>query len=185
MEKENLFLCITFNINNMAYGEYTHKMQRIDKTGYNVIDIEDEFQGLIYLNAKGMNDVGKAKNIYTETYADSDDLRVYVPESDTVFENGREVDSYTNEATVITMSFAVVGDAYMRQLVIDRFESYLRHGVHLYKDNARNREFRFVVQDEIKVSDEKWHGNTPYIILEVPMQNLNGKTRLLQYSETF
>lgn len=164
----------------MPYGEYTHKMQRVDKPGFNLIDIEDEFQGLIYLNAKGMNDVGKAKNVYTETYADSDDLRVYTPASDTMIENGVEVDSYTNEATVITMQFAVVGDAGMRQLTMNRFIDYIRHGIHKYVDDARNREFRFVIQDEIKVSDEKWHGNTPYVILEVSMQNLNGKTTLVQ-----
>jgi hypothetical protein len=38
-------------------------------------------------------------------------------------------------------------------------------------------EFDFIVTDEIKVSDEKWHGSTPYVEIQVPMQNLNGETR--------
>ena len=165
----------------MPYGEYTHYMQRIDQPmTANILDIEEEFQGLVYLEAKGMNTIGKAKNVYTEQYADSDDLRAYFPESDTVDNNGVTEDSYTNEATVITMKFAIIGDAVMRQRTLDQFTDYIRHGKHRYWDNARNREFTFIITDEIKVSEERWHGSTPYIVIEVPMQNLKGKTTLMQ-----
>jgi hypothetical protein len=143
-------------------------MERVDVTdSLGQIDIEEHFVGLLYMRAEGMNDVGKSKNIYTEGYADSDRLRVYVPT------NGE----YTNDATKITMRFLVVGDEASRQATIQAFESYLREGVHRYWDTARNLEFDFVVQDEIKVSDEKWHGSSPYVEIQVTMQNLNGKTR--------
>lgn len=146
-------------------SQYTHYMQRTDITGQNVIDIEDEFNGLLYMSADGMNDVGKSKNVYMEGYADSDRMRVYLP------------DEYTNEATKITMHFLIVGDAATRQDVLGRFVKYVREGVHRYWDDARNLEFDFVVTDEIKVSDERWHGSQPYVEIAVPMQNLNGKTR--------
>lgn len=162
----------------MPYGEYIHKMHRIDKPGYHPIDIEDEFQGLIFLSAEGMNNIGKSKNVVTESYPESDNLRVYLPAEDTAIENGIIVDSYTNEATVITMKFAIIGDAEMRQRTFDNFVDYIRHGIHLYWDTARNREFRFIVTDEIKTSAEQWHGSMPYIVIEVPMQNLNGRTTL-------
>lgn len=162
----------------MAYGAVTHYMQRIDQTGFNVLDIEEEFQGLIYLSAEGMNTIGKAKNIYTESYADSDNLRVYMPAEDTMVEEGVQVDAYTNEPTEITMQFAIIGDALMRQRTFDRFADYVRHGIHKYWDSARKREFRFIVTDELKPSKERWHGSMPYIVVEVPMQNLNGKTTL-------
>jgi hypothetical protein len=120
------------------------------------------------MRAEGMNDIGKSKNIYTEGYADSDRLRVYLPNDG----------NYTNEATKITMHFLVVGDEASRQATIRAFETYVREGIHRYWDTARNLEFDFIVQDEIKVSDEKWHGSSPYVEIQVQMQNLNGKTRI-------
>lgn len=151
----------------MASSQYTHYMQRVDKDGFNVIDIESEFEGLYYLKADGMNNIGKAKNVYTEDYADSDRLRYYVPDDN----------NYANEATKITMSFAIAGTPAVRQRIFDNFTDYVRKGVHRYWDTARNREFDFIVQDQIKVSDEKWHGNTPYIVIDVPLLNLNGRTK--------
>ena len=142
-------------------------MQRTDVVGYNIIDIEEEFDGLLYMRAEGMNDIGKSKNVYTEGYADSDRLRVHLPPDG----------NYTNDATKITMHFLVVGAAAQRQATIRSFENYVREGIHRYWDDARNLEFDFIVQDEIKVSDEKWHGSSPYVEIEVVMQNLNGKTR--------
>lgn len=152
-------------------SQYTHWMQRIDITGQNAIDIEDYplFKGLLYMKADGMNDIGKAKNVYTEQYADDDRMRVHLPSV--------SVSDYTNEATKITMHFLVVGDAAQRQATIRAFENYVREGIHRYWDDARNLEFDFIVTDEIKVSDEKWHGSSPYVEIQVPMQNLNGKTR--------
>lgn len=148
-------------------SQYTHYMQRVDIESQPTYDIEEQFGGLLYMKADGMNDIGKAKNIYTETYADSDRLRVYLP-NDGV---------YTNEATKITMHFLVVGDEASREATIQDFQNYVREGVHRYWDDARNLEFDFIVQEEIKVSDEKWHGSSPYVEIEVVMQNLNGKTR--------
>lgn len=151
-------------------SEYKYYMQRTDISGQSAIDIENYFGNIRYLKAEGMNSVGKSKNIYTETYADSDRLRVYLPPDG----------EYTNEATTITMTFLVVGDAVTRQSTLDEFLSYIREGVHKYWDTARNREFEFIVIDEIKVSDEKWHGSQPYVEVQIPMQNLNGKTVLRQ-----
>ena len=148
-------------------SQYTHYMQRVDIANQTIYDIESHFGGLLYMRAEGMNDIGKSKNVYTETYADSDMLRVYLPNDG----------NYTNEATKITMHFLVVGDAESRIATILAFETYVREGIHRYWDDARNLEFDFIVQDEIKVSDEKWHGSSPYVEIQVVMQNLNGKTK--------
>ena len=147
-------------------SQYTHYMQRVDIENQPTYDIEEQFSGLLYMKADGMNDIGKSKNVYTETYADSDRLRVYLPN------NG----NYTNEATKITMHFLVVGEEAQRQATLRNFYNYIREGVHRYWDDARNLEFDFVVQDEIKVSDERWHGSSPYVEIQIQMQNLNGKT---------
>lgn len=147
-------------------SKYTHYIKRTDISGQTQYDIESHF-GVLYMEAKGLNDVGQSKNIYTETYADSDRLRVALP-NDGV---------YTAQATKVTMKFLVVGVESERQTLITNFETYLREGVHTYWDTARYREFDFIVTDEIKVSDEKWHGSTPYVEITVNIQNLNGKTR--------
>lgn len=165
-------------------SQYNHYIQRLDARG-NVtdpqwIDIEEEFPGLLYEKATGLNDIGNTKNIYTEEYADSDRKRVYLPG-----DMDHDVSLIANEGTTINMTFLVVGDALSRQQIIERFESEIRTGIHRYRDDARHREFDFIVQNEIKVSDERWHGTTPYVEIEVPMQNLNGKTRdvSLQYAQ--
>ena len=148
---------------------YTHYIKRVDITSpaQPTYDIEEHFVGLLYMRAEGMNDIGKSKNVYTETYADSDRLRVYLPNDG----------NYTNDATKITMHFLVVGDEASRRTTILSFETYVREGIHRYWDTARNLEFDFIVQDEIKVSDERWHGSNPYVEIQVVMQNLNGKTK--------
>ena len=150
-------------------SQYTHYMKRVDivKPTQPTYDIEEQFSGLLYMRADGMNDIGKSKNVYTEEYADSDRLRVYLPNDG----------NYTNDATKITMHFLIVGNASQRLSTLKAFEDYVRVGIHRYWDTARNLEFDFIVQEEIKVSDERWHGSSPYVEIQVPMQNLNGKTK--------
>lgn len=148
-------------------SQYNHYMQRIDVASQQVIDIEEEFVGLLYEQAEGLNNIGKTKNVYTEEYADSDRKRFFLPPDG----------NYANEGTKITMKLLVVGNPVDRQNTIDRFYEYVRKGVHRYWDTARNREFEFIVQDEIKQSDERWHGSQPYVEITVTMQNLNGSTR--------
>ena len=148
-------------------SQYNHYMQRIDVASQQVIDIEEEFVGLLYEQAEGLNNIGKTKNVYTEEYADSDRKRFFLPPDG----------NYANEGTKITMKFLVVGNPVDRQNTIDRFYEYVRKGVHRYWDTARNREFEFIVQDDIKQSDERWHGSQPYVEITVIMQNLNGSTR--------
>lgn len=167
-------------------SQYNHYMRAVNPDGTPIdvswTNIEEEFAGLRYLKAEGLLDKGKAKNIYTESYAESDRLRVYLP---THLSNNVRVHSLTdiaNEPTTITMTFVVIGDKDTRQAAIDAFEDYVRKGVHSYYDDARNKEFDFIVTGEIKVSDEKWHGSQPYVEVQIPMQNLNGKTRIHQTS---
>lgn len=150
-------------------SQYTHYMKRVDIVNPTqpTYDIEEQFSGLLYMRADGMNDIGKSKNVYTEEYADSDRLRVYLPNDG----------NYTNDATKITMHFLIVGNASQRLSTLKAFEDYVRVGIHRYWDTARNLEFDFIVQEEIKVSDERWHGSSPYVEIQVPMQNLNGKTK--------
>ena len=156
-------------------SQYSHNLQRIDVPSP-ALDIEDEFPGVLYMKAEGLNDIGKAKNIYTEEYADSDRKRVYLPSELQDGEMVHKLNLIANEGTKVTMTFLIVGDAITRQQLMQRFFNEVRTGIHRYWDDARNRQFDFIVTDEIKVSEEKWHGSQPYVEVQIPMQNLNGKT---------
>lgn len=149
-------------------SQYHHYIQRIDIGGQSPIDIEDwdNCPGLRYMKSDGIFDIGKSKNIYTEEYADSDRLRVYLPPDN----------NYTHESTTISMTFLVIGDAETRQTTIENFLEEITTGVHRYWDDARNREFDFIVSDDVKISEERWHGSQPYAEITIPMKNLNGKT---------
>jgi hypothetical protein len=146
-------------------------MQKLTPPGreFFPVDIEYRFPGLRYFKAEGMYNVGESKNIYTEDYAESDALRYYLPKDGV----------YTNKATVINMTFLVLGGDEQRRTTIDSFVEYIRQGAHSYWDNARKRMFAFVVLGEIKESDEKWYGTQPYVELTIPMQNIEGHTTLV------
>ena len=162
-------------------SQYNHYMRSVSLDGTPLDswkNIEDKFTGLRYLSAKGIFDIGKPKNIYTETYAESDRMRVYLPKHNSGGSQVHSVSDIANEQTEISMTFLVIGSSTDRIRTIIEFENYVREGAHSYYDDARNLEFDFIVTGELKVSEEKWHGDVPYIELTVPMQNLNGKTRI-------
>lgn len=151
-------------------SQYTHEIQRLNTDGSvgSPIwdDIEERYDGLLYEKMEGIFDVGKAKNIYTETYADDDRVRSYFPPDGVV----------TNESTTVNLYVLIVGDQAQRLATLDAFMTELRSGVHRYRDDARCRMFDFIVVDEASVSDERWHGSMPYVEVKIPMMNLNGKT---------
>lgn len=151
-------------------SEYNFYMQEVEKSdGVYVLkpdtkkmDIEADFCGCIrYSKAEGINTIGKPR-VYTEKYSDSDRLRVYVP---------KEV---TNDATKVVFTFYFFGkfrfDAY------NKFNDYIRNGIHRYWDTARNRYFDFIVADEIKIGNERFYGKMPYFEVKYTVQNLNGRT---------
>lgn len=150
----------------MSDHGYIFYMQKCTKDGVVLEDtlknLEEDFVGLRYAKCEGIDDYGKAKNIYTETYSDSDKLRTYVP------------NEVTNEATKIKFTFYFLGDD--RRSVYHNFVNYIRDGYTQYWDTARNRKFTFVVVDELKPASEQWYGGTPYLEFSFTVQNINGKT---------
>lgn len=127
-------------------------------------DLETDFNGLVYSKCEGLATIGTAKNIYEEKYADSDKLRVHVPEI------------ILNEATTIKLTLFFVGED--RYSVRDDFNTYIRDGFHKYWDNARKRRFQFYVSKELPIGEEKWYGSTPYLKCEYTLNNIHGKTEL-------
>lgn len=148
-------------------------MQKCSKDGTletgTLKDLEVDFQGLKYIEAKGISKIGKVKNVYTEMYADSDKLRTWHPSEKNV--------ETTHEATTIQLKLLFYGDN--RRSVYDQFNDYIYDGYHMFWDTLRNRKFVFFVSEATDPSDDVFKGGTPYIIGTWTLQNLKGKTDVL------
>lgn len=110
----------------------------------------------------GIDDLGSVKNIYTETYADANRVRVSMPEK------------VQRESTQITLVLYFVGEK--RAEVFKSFCDYICNGKHRYWDTARSKYFDFYISDELTPSDELWYGSTPYFKVDVKMNNIFGQT---------
>ena len=126
-------------------------------------DLEKDFEGLRYIEAKGLTDKGKRKNVYTETYSDSDKIRLW------------QGDDVTREATTIKMSFLFMGET--RYQIYNDFYDYVKNGKIMYVDTRRLRKVLIVLTDKVELSDEMWKGGTPYFKAEFTFQNLWGDSK--------
>lgn len=124
-------------------------------------DLEADFDGLRYKECKGLNTIGKPRT-YTESYADSDRLRSYIPETT------------LSEATDVKLTLYFMGEN--RHATFDEFNEFILGGYRKYWDTARNKAFDFFVKDKVEISDEKWYWSKPYFEVTYTLQNLNGKT---------
>lgn len=151
---------------NSEMGIYFY-MQETDGKGNPLADaprknLEEDFEGLLYSKAKGLNDKGKIKNTYSEKYADSDRLRVYFP------------DEPKREATTVTFTFFFTGEN--RYAVFEEFVKYVSGGFRAFWDTKRKKRLVFYALEEVKVADEKWYGGTPYLSWDLRVQNIFGET---------
>lgn len=150
----------------MSEQVYYFYMQECDSKGVLLAgstqkNLEVDFNGLKYCKAEGLNKIGKPR-IYTEKYSDSDRLRVHIPEE------------LTNEATTVTFTFYFVGSN--RYATYNEFVEYVRNGFHRYYDTCRQRYLYFCVTSEIKPAKEQFIGGTPYLELQLQVQNIFGRT---------
>lgn len=149
-----------------GYKFYIQRVEKLQDGTYSpvpstIIDLESRFKGLKYSKLTGLNDIGKAKNIYTEKYADGDKLRVYIPQT------------IQSEATSMTLTIYFFSKD--RQSVFADFANEIKSGIHRYWDTARNMYFDFFVDDELKPTDENWYKGEPYFKVDVKMKNIYGR----------
>lgn len=143
--------------------EIKHYIQNADNANAAVIDIESFYQGLLYAKCEGLEAKGKRKNIYTEEYSDSDELRVWM---------GEDV---CRAATTISFTFYFVGKN--RAEVMEKFYQDIKNGRFYYWDTKRLRKCLFVVIDEYKPSEDFYTKSTPYKKLDLKVQNLWGESK--------
>lgn len=129
-------------------------------TGTN--DLETRFYGLKYSKCDGLNSKGKRKNVHTEKYADSGELRVW-----------QDPNIVLREATDITLTFYFTGDN--RQAKYDEFIEYISNGKINYWDTVRKKHAYMIFVDQAKPKEDVYKGSIPYILAELKMQNLWGE----------
>lgn len=146
-------------------SEYKFYMQQVnaDNTLGVLKDLERDFVGLRYQKCEGLESKGKPKNIYSETYADSDTLRVHIP------------NNITRDATTITLTLCFIG--INRRDTFNSFYEYIKKGKFKYWDTVRNKEALLVLTNEVSPSDDVLLGGVPYIIVPFKFQNLYGETK--------
>lgn len=150
-------------------------LQKDDGTSA-AINTRSLFPGMYVLEAKGLADYGKAKNIVTESYADGDGLRHYEP-SDGVIHR---------EATDVTLKLFFCDDGGVdRYVQYDNFIAYVKACAVWYWDSVRKRKARLLFTEKSSPS-ENFHGSIEYIEAEVKFKNVDGySTQLAKWSHSW
>lgn len=148
------------------YG-YNFYMQECDSKGEIIAgaalkNLEQDFEGLRYSKIDGIEAIGAPKNVYSESFADSDRLRVYAPKN------------VKHKETTVTLTLYFVGENRFKSLYA--FNEYIKTGFHRYHDDARNKWFAFYIKDELKPADSQWHGSAPYLKMDYKLINIFGRT---------
>lgn len=153
----------------MADIDYKVYIQRIDTTPKGAIyDLESHWPAIRYKQCKGLNDKGKKKSVYTESYADSDELRVW------------EGQTLAREATSIELTLYFIGSD--KQTAYDSFYDYVKQGTFYYADTVRRKLAKMNLIEPIKPDEEEFKGGTPYYKAKFVFQNLWGECKS---AETF
>lgn len=127
-------------------------------------------QGMYVLEAKGLADYGKPKNIVTESYAEGDGVKTYIP-SDGVIKR---------EATDVSLKLLFIdegGEGRYQQY--DTFIEYMDSNLVWYWDSVRKRKARLFLVEKSS-PEENFKGNLPYIEATVKFKNVDGYSEQLE-----
>lgn len=134
----------------------------IDNAWEEATDIEATFEGLHYAKCDGLSRFGAIKNIYTETFAETSELRVYLPET------------VSRENTDIEFQFAFDGDN--RRDVYHSFVEWLSGKRLKYWDTLRKRELEMILMESVEPEEDELYGSHPFILVPFKFKNLKGET---------
>lgn len=145
-------------------ADYKFYMSRwIDNAWETQVSLEDYFSGMKYISCEGLSTKGKIKNIYTENFAEVEDLRVYMPET------------VVRENTDIEFVFGFEKEN--RRDTFDSFVDWVSGYKIKYWDTARNREIEMVLIDKVEVDEDILIGSSPFITVNFKFKNLKGSTK--------
>lgn len=131
-----------------------------------LIDIEAQFK-CKYVKFEGLSETGKVKNIYTETYAETEELRMYIPD---------EV-LYENTEMSLTLLFAPnsTNDSDVQDNERAFFE-YISGQKIEYHDTFRNRYVSLILINKPEVIGEVLYGGSRYREVKYTFKNIYGRS---------
>lgn len=144
-------------------NEYKFFMTRlINNEWEKEISLEDYFNGMKYCSCTGLSTKGKPKNIYTENYAETEDLRIFLP------------DSVIRENTDLEFEFAFKGEG--RRDMYDRFCDWITGYRIRYWDTCRERQVEMVLLEAVEPDKDYLIGSEPFMVAKFKFKNLRGST---------
>lgn len=138
--------------------------------------LEDDFGFCRYKSMTGMNSIGKQNGVYTESYAESGSLRVYVAPkpSQEAITSTLTVYSFGSDpglpSQLSVPELAKAAEDGWHSLV-----EFLRGCLIVWQDDYRHRKALFLLQEEITPTTDNING-TPYLECQVTLQNVFGET---------
>lgn len=136
-------------------------MQRVDLLNQPVKNLEEDFPGLRYKEFKGLEKYGKNKGVYTETFAETDEVQVYITPTP------------IRENIELTLTLVFIGNS--RRETYHLFVDYISQGKIKYWDSVRKREVVFVLIEAIEPETDTLIGGADYIQVSFKLTCLNGQ----------
>ena len=156
-----------FYIQRYSRKHYNKETSQYDKEDIGeLIDIEEQFK-CKYVKFEGLSETGKVKNIYTETYAETEELRVYIPD---------EV-LYENTDLSLTLLFAPdsANESDVQNNERAFFEYISGHKIE-YHDTFRNRYVSLMLLNKPEVVGEVLYGGSRYREVKYTFKNIYGRS---------
>ena len=131
-----------------------------------LIDIEKQFK-CKYVKFEGLSETGKVKNIYTETYAETEELRMYIPD-EVLYDN-------TDMSLTLLFSPDSENDSDIQDNERAFFEYISGHKIE-YHDTFRNRYVSLILINKPEVIGEVLYGGSRYREVKYTFKNIYGRS---------
>ena len=143
-----------------------NKSQYVEEAKGELIDIEAQFK-CKYVKFEGLSETGKVKNIYTETYAETEELRMYIPD-EVLYEN-------TDMSLTLLFAPSSTEDNDVQDNERAFFEYVSGHKIE-YHDTFRNRYVSLLLLNKPEVVGEVLYGGSRYREVKYTFKNIYGRS---------
>ena len=160
---------MNYNFYIQKYGRKywdKNKSQYVEEAKGELIDIEAQFK-CKYVKFEGLSETGKVKNIYTETYAETEELRMYIPD-EVLYEN-------TDMSLTLLFSPYSENDSDVQDNERAFFEYVSGHKIE-YHDTFRNRYVSLLLINKPEVVGEVLYGGSRYREVKYTFKNIYGRS---------
>ena len=156
-----------FYIQKYSRKHWNKETSQYDKEDIGeLIDIEEQFK-CKYVKFEGLSETGKVKNIYTETYAETEELRMYIPD-EVLYDN-------TDMSLTLLFSPYSENDSDVQDNERAFFEYVSGHKIE-YHDTSRNRYVSLLLINKPEVIGEVLYGGSRYREVKYTFKNIYGRS---------